>query len=116
MTDFKEYLSEQNGEPWHAKRSDILKNWSTIRPNMPIVAEAVPVGHKGTRYDFDGIRVTGSVSFISAVMSRIKDLLQYESTPGTKLDVEYRQVATKSGDAKAIPKFAFYVHVVQDIR
>lgn len=115
MTDFKEYLSEQAGEPWHAKRSEILKNWTMLRPNMPLMAQPVPVGHKGTRYDFDGIRVTGSAAFISAVMSRIKDLLQYESNPGTKLDVEYRQVASKAGSVKTAPVFAFYVHVVQDV-
>ena len=73
----------------------------------------VPKEHKGTRFDQDGIRVTGSPDFINGVVSRLKDMLQYYDNPSTKLDVEYRQIETKEGEPSIRPIYVFYIHVLE---
>ncbi len=109
---FREFL-DQKEKPWEAKKDEILASWKTIRPDLPINPEPVPKGHHGSRYDVDGIRITGSAPYINSVLSRIKDMIQFETSPGTKLDLKYRQVVTKQGDPQAIGKYVCYVHVVE---
>jgi len=110
MTSFNEWLQSK---PWKAKRADVIRFWKALRPGLPIVPTPVPKEHKGTRFDQDGIRVTGSPDFINGVVSRLKDMLQYYNNPNTKLDVEYRQVETKGGKPQARPIYVFYIHVVE---
>ena len=66
--------------------------------------------HRGSRYAQDGIRITGSHSFIQSVLGKIKDILTYQS-PNVDVEVEYRQIQDKSGTEKGTPKFVFYAHL-----
>lgn len=108
--DFREFVE---GKSWEAKRDDIVKMWHALRPYMPLEINPIPWNHMGTRYDNDGLRITGSPSFINSILSRMKDFLDYEMRPGYELDVEYRQVATRQGEIKGKPAFVCYVHVVE---
>jgi hypothetical protein len=110
METFNEWVKKK---PWKAKRADVLRFWNGLKPNLPVMPTPVPKNHKGTRFDQDGIRITGSPDFINGVISRLKDMLQYYNNPSTKLDVEYRQIETKQGQPHARPIYVFYIHVVE---
>lgn len=107
-----ELLEFMEIKPWKAKRADVLKFWQGLRPNMPIRPTPVNKQHKGTKFREDGLRITGSPDFINGVLSRLKDLLQYESNPGTKLEVEYRQIENKEGVLQGEPIYVCYIHVI----
>ena len=110
MRTFQEFLEEK---PWKAKRQDVVDFWRSMRPNLPVSPTPVKSSHKGTRFDQDGIRITGSPDFINGVISRLKDFLQYDENPSTKLDIEYRQIETKQGEYKGTPIYVFYIHVLE---
>jgi len=119
--DFKKFIEQnampmqqfsQPAKPWKAKKADVLRFWQEIRPGLPIEVQPVEKGHSGTRFNEDGIRITGSPVFISSVLSRLKDLLSYNSTPGKKLDVEYREIQSAGSTGRKV--YVFYVHVLQD--
>jgi hypothetical protein len=105
---------QQDRKPWKAKKADVLEFWKNIRPGQPIQAEPVQKGHSGTRFREDGVRVTGSPAFINSILSRIKDLLSYDANPGTKLDVEYREIENKSRNPDEKQTFVFYTHILVD--
>jgi hypothetical protein len=100
------------GKPWKAHRKDVVDFWQKLKPNLPLKLHPIDPHHKGTRFHEDGLRITGSPEFINSILSRIKDFLGYESNPGTKLDVEYRQIETKEGDLYNKPVYVCYVHVL----
>ena len=108
--EFREYIERK---PWKAKRADILQFWQGLRPNQPIRPTPVSKHHKGTKFRQDGLRVTGSPDFINGVLSRLKDLLQFETNPGTKLEVEYRQIESKEGVLQGEPIYVAYIHVIE---
>jgi len=110
---FNEFVDAKLGAPklWKAKKGEIIQLWQSMKPNMPLMMEPVPESHKGTRFNHDGIRITGSPQFINSVMSRLKDLMQFEKDQ-IRLDVEYRQVEAKSEDPR--PGYAFYAHLIQE--
>lgn len=110
--DFREFV--ETGKRWQAKRAEIVKFWQGLQPNLPLNINPVPLYHKGSRFDTDGIRITGSSDYINAVLSRLKDIINYERYPGFKLDMEYRQVPNKSNEINAKPVYAFYVYLVHD--
>ena len=109
---FSDYV-EQTGKPWKAKKEEILGLWNSLRPYMPVNPQPVPAHHVGTRYDNDGIRITGTAAFIDSVLSRFKDLIPLDSRPGVQLDLEYRQVETKYGTPQDRQVFVCYIHLVQ---
>ena len=109
---FRNFVEQKN---WKAKRDDILQMWNTIRPYLPINAEPVPHEHFGTRYRYDGIRITGTAQFINAILSRMKDFLRYENHPGVVLDVEYEKIKTKEKEPIDVPRYVCYIHVMEDI-
>jgi hypothetical protein len=108
---FKEFINTKS-KSWKAKRQDVIDLWQKIRPYMPIQIQPVPQQHSGTRYRFDGIRITGTSGFINSVLSRLKDLLKYENSPGMKLDVEYQQIENKEGDLREA-RYVCYIHVTE---
>ena len=110
MLHFREYLERK---PWKAKRADVIRFWQSLTPNQPIEVSPVSKYHKGTKFREDGLRVTGTPEFINGVLSRIKDLLQYEANPATKLEVEYRAIENKQGDLIGKPIYVAYIHVLQ---
>jgi hypothetical protein len=110
MITFYEYLERK---PWKAKRADVIRFWQSLTPNQPIVVEPVSKYHKGTKFREDGLRITGTPQFINGVLSRIKDILQYETSPGMKLEIEYRAIENKQGDLIGKPIYVCYIHVIQ---
>ena len=111
MQTFREFIEQK---PWKAGKAEVVQFWQSLRPNMPIVMEPVPPEHKGTKFNFDGLRITGRPEFIGAVLSRLKDILNLESQGGTKLDIEYRQVENKEGVMKTQADYVFYVHATTE--
>ena len=65
-----------------AKKADVLKQWRELPENLPILPHMRPVPYKaeGSRYGSCGIRIDGNPQFVSAVLSRLKDLLAGENT------------------------------------
>jgi hypothetical protein len=108
--DFRNFLEEKS---WKAKRDDILELWRNVRPYLPIEAEVVPARHKGTRYRYDGVRITGRPKFINSILSRLKDFLRHEGQPGVRLDIEYEQIETKEGSILEGPRFVCYIHLME---
>ena len=71
-------------------KSEILEHWQKIDKGQPLAISPVPYKHTGSTYAEDGIRITGSEEFIDSVLSRITDLLDYESDT-TRLQLVYKE-------------------------
>jgi hypothetical protein len=110
MMDFREFVERK---PWKAKRADVLQFWQSLRPNQPINITPVSKHHRGTKFRQDGLRITGSPDFINGVLSRLKDLLQYEHNPSTKIEIEYRQIENQSGELTSDQIYVCYIHVIE---
>ena len=72
------------------KKKEMLEHWQGLQPNLPLHPAQVAYKHEGSTYDQDGIRITGSPAFIDGVLSRLKELLEWENTD-TRLQVSYRE-------------------------
>ena len=72
------------------QKAQILEHWRGLEPNQRVGIEVVPYKHTGSTYDQDGIRLTGSKAFIDSILSRLKDLLDYEGD-STRLQLVYKQ-------------------------
>lgn len=115
MKTFAEWMDEQPQNPvapnqkWKATKEEIIAFWKNLRPDIPIQMKPVAYDHTGTTYSEDGIRLTGSKEFISSVLPRLKEFLNFE-TPTTKLQVVYRETdspANVFGQNKT--SFVFYI-------
>jgi len=76
------------------KKDEILNRWSGLEPDQKIKFGSIPYKHKGSTFDCDGIRITGSQSFIDSVLSRLQDVLEYEGIE-TRLQLNYQQATDK---------------------
>lgn len=76
------------------RKSEILTHWAGLPENQPVNPEIIPYKHRGSTFDEDSIRITGSQEFIDSVLSRLKDLLKYESAD-TRLQVMYQESQDK---------------------
>lgn len=112
---------QSGGDPkkvWSAKKADILQMWKGLKPDLPIILTPMsekPEGSEKTSYGEDGIRITGSAQFISAVLGRLKEIIGYEN-PQTKLRLVFRGV---DQDRQARPdrqSFVFYINLEQRSR
>lgn len=103
--DFKEFVT---GKPT-SRRSKLLQYWQTLRPDMPISLTPISRDHTGSTKDDDGIRLTGSPQFIASVISRLKEILMYES-PRTKIEIVYRQSEAQQG-GQSKPSYVMYIQV-----
>lgn len=110
MFSFRNWCEQQENKPWKAKKKDILKFWQTLPATIPIQStNIVPDGYRGSTYMYDGIRITGSHKFINAVISRLKDILNYDQG-NTKLLLRYHQQIDKNTE-QPINSFVFYAQV-----
>jgi hypothetical protein len=131
MDSFRDYLEEQEfvgfvlnefdgvgtlqtgaEKPWSAKKPEILQMWRNLRPDIPIYMTPMtknPSGSGSQSYGEDGIRITGSWNFISAVLGRIKDLMVYEN-PHSKLRLVFRGVDRNRGNPNRV-SYVFYVNM-----
>lgn len=110
LNEFAQPQQQQGTKPWSAKKPEIMQMWQNLRMDMPIYMS--PISNQGgdrATYGEDGIRITGSYPFISAVLGRLKDMLNYEN-PHTKLRLVFRGV-DKAKDARPDRQsFVFYVN------
>lgn len=107
MISWKEWQGEKpttpSGSPstkkWKATKSEVMDFWKKTRPDTPLMMTPIPYEHKGSTYEKDGIRVTGSKEFIASTIARLKEFIAYENQD-TKLVLVYRetQPALNPGD------------------
>ena len=107
MVEFKVWLEEQ--EAWKAKKSDVLKFWHMLM-ELPIFPKPISTRHRGSAYNQDAIRITGTSDFINSILSRMKDFLRYQGNPGVDLDVDYRQIVDKY-DRPVPAKYVCYIRL-----
>lgn len=123
MTTFREFMDAQATTPapgpvapapqqekWKASKEEIIGFWKNLRPDVPIAMRPIEYEHKGSTYGEDGLRLTGSPQFISSVLGRLKEFLNFE-TPATKLALSYRQTESPSKSAMGETKtsYVFYL-------
>lgn len=72
------------------RKKEFLEHWTAIPADQKVRPCPVRYKHKGSTYDEDGIRITGSPKFIDSVLSLLKGLLEYENG-NTRLQVMYKQ-------------------------
>ena len=112
MENFREFINAQSGGNWSATKDEIIHYWQNIKPNMPIMPNAIPKDKHGSSYGYDGIRVTGTFEFVSSVMSRFKDFI-YKESPHTRLNLVFRQVQDRNTHSSIADKYVFYVNVAE---
>lgn len=106
-----ENFANQPVNKWSAGKDEVLDTWTQIRPDTPIFMQ--PLQDVDTKaiekssYGEDGIRITGSWSFIASVLSRLKDLLQFENEE-TKLRLVFKGVGAPNPNGQQ--SFAFYIN------
>lgn len=105
------YVSPNPQKPWKAKKKEIEQFWQSLPGSMPIQPlNIIPNGYRGSTYMYDGARVTGSRQFINSVVSRLKDILNYDKG-NTKLFLRYHQQVDKKTGQPLPNSFVFYVQV-----
>lgn len=104
-------------KPWSATKDEILDMWQKLRPDTPIYltpmddSDSPTVGGgEHSSYGEDGIRITGSWAFISSVLGRLKELIQYEN-PQSKLRLVFRGIDSNRMARPDRQSFAFYVNL-----
>lgn len=110
LSEFHDQSATNKPKPWSAKKDEIISMWRGFRNNMPIYMS--PIQKKGDSletYGEDGIRITGSWNFISAVLGRLKDIMVYEN-PRTRLRLVFRGV-DKQPTGFDKPAYVFYVNL-----
>lgn len=115
MDGFKEFVNnqlqqQQQDQLWKATKENIIKYWRELRQDTPIQITPISYQHKGSTYGEDGIRITGSPVFIGTVLSRLKEILNYENS-NTKLNLTFRQTKSPSQSLNGLGKtsYVFYV-------
>jgi len=92
-------------------KEQFLEHWTALKPNQKVKPNPVAYKHTGSTYDEDGIRLTGSAKFIDSVLSRLKELLEYESC-NTRLQVVYKESTDRKTGAP-LDSYNCYVQVHQ---
>lgn len=111
MIKFDQWLEQEKFKAWSAKKVDSLKMWRGLPDGIPIIpVKPIPSGHKGSTMSYDGLRITGSSQFINSILSRVKDILNYE-TDRSNLQIVYKQQIDHSTGWPVQNSFAFYVQI-----
>jgi hypothetical protein len=113
---FKEWMEAQTWnvpsqpqKPWKASKQEILDYWKTLPPRTPLVGlRYIPASHEGSTYGFDGIRISGSGTFITGMLARLKDLLPFEGEE-TKLQLIYKQQVDNKTEIPKPNSFVLYI-------
>ena len=91
------------------EKKPFLEHWTKLKANQKLSPKPVRYTHEGSTYAEDGIRITGSKAFIDSVLSRLKDLLRFESDT-TRLQVVYKR-STDRESGTTISSYNCYVQV-----
>ena len=94
---------------WKASKDEIMTFWKSLALDIPIQIHPITYDHKGTTIQEDGIRITGTKEFIASVLSKLKDLVNYENDQN-KLIISYRQ-SPKSLVPGNKESYMFYLQV-----
>lgn len=104
---------QTQNKPWSAKKPEIMNMWRNLRNDTPITMTPImdnPTGGEHSSYGEDGIRITGSWFFISSVLGRIKDILNYEN-PQHKLRLIFRGIDKTRDSRPDRQSYVFYVNL-----
>ena len=91
------------------KKAEFISHWNLIEPNQKLSLRPIAYKHKGSTFDEDGVRILGSPEFIDAVLSRIKDLLEYENGQ-TRLSISHSE-ATDKDTGRPLGSYKAYIQV-----
>lgn len=106
-------MNPQPVKVWSAKKPEIIQMWQNLRPDVPIIMTPImdtPGKSDHSTYGEDGIRVTGSWNFISAVMSRLKQIIAYEN-PQHKLRLVFRGIDQTKNPRTDRQSYVFYCNL-----
>ena len=109
----KEPAQEQKPKLWSGKKKEILQYWKSLpgvidNKDTPIVMNPIPYKYQGSTFNQDGIRLTGSPSFINSVLPKLKDVIAYEG-PNSKLSLNYKETTPEEDMKLGNRSFAFYI-------
>jgi hypothetical protein len=102
-----------NKKIWSAKKAEIIQMWKGLKSDSPIIIQPMiekPEGVEKSSYGEDGVRITGSFQFITAVLSRLKEIISYEN-PDTKLRLVFRGVDSDRQVRPDRQSFVFYINL-----
>ncbi len=91
------------------KKKEFLEHWSNIESDQDINPLPVAYKHKGSTFDQDSIRITGSMEFIDSVLSRIKTYLRFENG-STRLGVSMTEATDRDSGSK-LGTYKCYIQV-----
>jgi hypothetical protein len=77
------------------RKDSFLSHFANLPADQPLRPDPVPYKFSGSTYSQDGVRITGSPAFVDAVLSRLKDLAEFEYRPDTRLAVNYGPVKAR---------------------
>ena len=104
-------LESQTKKSWSGRKQEIIDFWKAI-PQMALLVDPIPSGHKGSTFGEDGIRITGSPNYIYSVLARLKDFLPLESE-STKLQLLFKESDRINPNRPNVKSYAFYIQVKQ---
>ena len=81
-------------KPKRLLKAEFLEHWGGMKRRRKMTPKPVPYKHKGTTFDRDGIRITGSRKFVDQVLSNLTELRDFENEK-TRLGVSYSQSTDK---------------------
>jgi hypothetical protein len=91
------------------KKEDALTRWKSKPANLPIKPHVsiIPYKTSGSKYGAGGVRIDGTPEFIDAVLSRLKDLIEFENGV-TRLELSRSEVkaVTVKGETKGFANAA----------
>lgn len=104
-------IPNQVSKPWKAKKEDVVKHWEELPPGLPMgQLRVIPKDHVGPTLSFDGLRIAGSPQFINYVLSRLKDVLAYESE-SSRLQLIYKQQVDNKTQQPVPQSYVLYLQV-----
>lgn len=104
-------FNEWRQKPWIGKKKDVIKLWQSLPEKPPLVnLRLVPEGHKGSTYNYDSVRITGSSSFINSILSRLRDFLNLDSSK-SKLEIVYQQQINSKTQNPVPETYVAHIHV-----
>jgi len=93
------------------QKDDFLAVWRSMKSQQPLKPRPVPYKHEGSTIDEDGIRVTGTLEFIEAVISRLSDLLKFENSEATRLQISCSELTDKDTGRRIEGRFRCSIQV-----
>lgn len=109
----EEVPTEEKPKMWSGKKKEVLSYWKNLskavdNKESPILANPIPYKYKGSTYNKDGVRLTGSSTFINSVLPKLKDMISYEGK-NSKLSLIYKEITPEEDLKIGNRSFALYI-------